>query len=209
ADPWQVGRVFLAGDAAHLMPPFAGQGMCSGIRDAANLAWKLDLVLDGRADPALLATFEEERRPGASAALDLSSELGKVICVPDPTEAAARDEVMAAAVTGEVSEVPGLPGIGSGLVHPDSPLAGERRWFDDAHGAGWRLVTRDLTAEVKPEVVEWFATLGGVVVHVDDADVPWALQRPDFHLYGTAADAEGAGDLLAHLRQQLTSGAAA
>src|SRR4029077_14746269 len=105
AERWQEGRVLLAGDAAHLMPPFAGQGMCSGIRDAANLAWKLDLVVTGRATPALLATYEAERRPGAVAAIDTSIALGQVICVPDPAEAAARDEAMAAAVTGEVSEV--------------------------------------------------------------------------------------------------------
>ena len=72
------------------------QGMCAGLRDAANLAWKLDLVLDGRAAPEILATYDEERRPSAVAAIDFSIELGKVICVPDPEEAAARDEAMAA-----------------------------------------------------------------------------------------------------------------
>ena len=89
--------MLLAGDAAHQMPPFAGQGMCSGLRDAANLAWKLDLVLAGRAADALLDTYEAERLPSAQAAIEFSIELGKVICVPDPAEAAARDEAMAAA----------------------------------------------------------------------------------------------------------------
>ncbi len=58
---WSVGRVFLAGDAAHLTPPFAGQGMNSGLRDCSNLAWKLALVTAGRLPPALLATYEQER----------------------------------------------------------------------------------------------------------------------------------------------------
>ena len=92
---WRAGRVLLAGDAAHLMPPFAGQGMCSGLRDAANLAWKLDLVVAGRASDALLDSYQEERLPSVKAAIEFSMELGKVICVPDPAEAAARDEAMA------------------------------------------------------------------------------------------------------------------
>jgi 2-polyprenyl-6-methoxyphenol hydroxylase-like FAD-dependent oxidoreductase len=228
AERWQVDRVLLAGDAAHLMPPFAGQGMCAGIRDAANLAWKLDLVLSGQAAPELLTTYEQERRPGAEVAIDMSIELGKVICVPDPAEAAARDEAMAAAVTGEVSEVPGQPGLVAGLVHADSPMAGEQfpqfpldgRAFDDVHGAGWRLVTDDPdAAALTPEAVDRLSALGGRVVALGDTvpelsawfdahGVRWALQRPDFHLYGTATDAAAAAELLTQLHRQLTGAAA-
>jgi len=224
ADRWQDGRAFLAGDAAHLMPPFAGQGMCSGIRDAANLAWKLDLVLTGRAGPVLLTTYEEERRPSAVAAIDFSIELGQVICVPDPAAAAARDEAMAAAVTGEVSEVAALPGLVAGLVHPSSPLAGERipqanlggRWFDDVHGAGWHLVTDDPAARaLDPGLVDWLGSIGGAVIEVADTapdltdwlcrhDVRWVLQRPDFHIYGTSTDVTGAAELVEHLRSRLS-----
>jgi flavoprotein hydroxylase len=228
ADRWRAGRVLLAGDAAHLMPPFAGQGMCAGIRDAANLAWKLDLVLDGRAAPELLDTYEQERRPSAESAIGFSIELGKVICVADLDEAAARDEAMAAAVTDEVSEAPGQPGLVAGLVHPESPMAGEQfpqadvdgMRFDDVHGAGWRLVTDGAAADaavLDPELIEWFAALGGAVVAMGDTspalsawfdqhDTHWALQRPDFHLYGTAADAAGADALVGHLRSHLAVG---
>jgi 2-polyprenyl-6-methoxyphenol hydroxylase-like FAD-dependent oxidoreductase len=223
ATQWQVGRSFLAGDAAHQMPPFAGQGMCAGLRDASNLAWKLDLVLDGGAGPELLATYDQERRPSANAAIDFSMELGQVICVPDPAEAAGRDEAMAAAYDGGVSEVPGLPGIADGLVAAGALLAGEvfpqgefdGRWFDDVHGVGWRLVTVDPTwTGLDPALSGWLETIGGAVISVDRSatgltdwfenhDIRWALQRPDFYLFGTATDLPGAAALLTDLHGQL------
>jgi hypothetical protein len=199
--------------------------MCAGIRDAANLAWKLDLVLGGQAEPALLASYEEERRPSASAAIDFSIELGKVICVPDPAEAAARDEAMAAGYDGGLSDIPDLPGITTGVVDLDSPQAGELfpqgtvdgQLFDDAHGVGFRLVTTDGRVEqLDAALVDWFVTIGGAVVDVrgrsDDLaawfarhGVGWALQRPDFAVFGSATDLVGATALLTGLRRLLTS----
>ena len=79
ADRWRDGRIFLAGDAAHLSPPFAGQGMNSGIRDAHNLAWKLAAVAKGQLGPGLLDTYEEERRDHAWAMIQLAMRMGKVM----------------------------------------------------------------------------------------------------------------------------------
>lgn len=72
-------RVFLLGDAAHLMPPFGGQGMNSGLRDAHNLCWKLHLVLQGLAGPHILATYDQERRPHVAQMILFSWLLGKII----------------------------------------------------------------------------------------------------------------------------------
>ncbi|GAA4610128.1 3-(3-hydroxy-phenyl)propionate hydroxylase [Actinoplanes octamycinicus] len=79
AETWQDRRVFLLGDAAHLTPPFIGQGMCAGIRDAANLTWKLAMVLDGRADERLLATYERERKPYARKLIRMAILIGRVM----------------------------------------------------------------------------------------------------------------------------------
>ncbi len=79
ATQWSKGRVFLAGDAAHLTPPFAGQGMNSGVRDAYNLAWKLAVVLRDQLGPQLLATYELERRDHAAAMIQLALQMGTVM----------------------------------------------------------------------------------------------------------------------------------
>ena len=226
AETWRQGRVLLAGDAAHQTPPFAGQGLCAGVRDAVNLAWKLDLVLRGLGNDALLDVYDDERLPHVSRAIEFAIELGKVICVPDPDEAAARDAAMAPMVADEPMPTPGLPGLTSGCLDVESPLAGhlfvqgavDGRPFDDVHGAGWRLVTTDVSGEVDPAIAEWFASIGGSIVPLADPDltyarwfgehpVTWALQRPDFYLYGTATDAAGAAALLTHLRSSLATAA--
>ena len=79
ADRFSVGRIFLAGDAAHLTPPFAGQGLVSGLRDALNLSWKVASVVRGRASPAILDSYDVERRPHARATVDLARLMGRLI----------------------------------------------------------------------------------------------------------------------------------
>ena len=84
AETWRDGHVLLAGDAAHTMPPFMGQGMCAGIRDAWNLSWKLHAVLRGQAGDALLDSYTTERKPHVSAVIDAAVNLSRIICIADP-----------------------------------------------------------------------------------------------------------------------------
>jgi len=223
ATQWRVGRVLLAGDAVHQMPPFAGQGMCAGVRDAVNLSWKLDAVLAGHAAPGLLDHYQDERLPSAVAAIEFSMELGKVICVADPAEAAARDAAMSASVTDGLTEAADLPGITTGVIHPTAPGAGSLsvqgttagQWLDDVHPPGWRLVSLDVDSLAGGDQLDWFEAIGGTVAAVTDPGeglAEWfdrhgachALLRPDFIVFGTAADANGVADLLDDLRRQLT-----
>lgn len=78
AEKFQIGKIFLLGDAAHLMPPFAGQGLCSGIRDAANISWKLALVLKSQANERILLTYEQERKPHIVEAINGTKKAGQV-----------------------------------------------------------------------------------------------------------------------------------
>ena len=93
ADRWRLGRVFLAGDAAHLMPPFAGQGMNGGMKDAVNLSWKLAAVINGQADESVLATYEAERSAVIRKMVALSRRLGTLIMPTNKPAAFARDMI--------------------------------------------------------------------------------------------------------------------
>lgn len=154
ATRWRQGRVLIAGDAAHLMPPFAGQGLGAGMRDAMNMAWKLDAVLRGIADESLLDTYGSERIHHAVAFVEFSTSLGQVICITDPAEAARRDERMLAEwAAGMKPSAPPRPGLGAGLhvgqhggmlARQGRIRIGDREVarFDDVfHGAG-AVITR-------------------------------------------------------------------
>jgi 3-(3-hydroxy-phenyl)propionate hydroxylase len=117
ANRWRAGRVFLVGDAAHTMPPFMGQGMCSGIRDASNLAWKLDLVLRGAAGDPLLDSYELERRPHVVSWINVSLAVGRVSHVLDPVAAAERD---AKILAGEMPPLPDSPILTAGVLQGDA-----------------------------------------------------------------------------------------
>jgi 2-polyprenyl-6-methoxyphenol hydroxylase-like FAD-dependent oxidoreductase len=176
ARQWRAGRVLIAGDAAHLMPPFAGQGMCAGLRDVFNLQWKLDLVLRGWND-ALLDTYGSEREPHAKYFIDLSIELGRVICVPDEADAAERDRQMKAALTDPAIEppVPDPPRLGPGVLSARDKNAGllsmqgrvetngTQGLFDDLLGYGWLIITTQTAAELARAVpAEDLALLEGL-----------------------------------------------
>jgi 2-polyprenyl-6-methoxyphenol hydroxylase-like FAD-dependent oxidoreductase len=179
-DQWRRGRLLVAGDAAHQMPPFAGQGLCSGLRDAASLAWKLDLVLAGQAPDALLDTYGTERERQVRAAIDFSVELGKIICVLDPAAAAARDRDFAPIAEAGPAPIPDQPPPGPGVWLPGDPQAGQlalqapvgrdgsRARLDDATGGGWVLLghTADPAAELPAELARWWESLGGRCLHV-------------------------------------------
>lgn len=125
AQSWQAGRVFLLGDAVHQTPPFLGQGMCAGIRDAYNLGWKLEGVLAGRYAPGLLDTYPSERIPHARTIIEQAIRTGSVIQTTHPVAAALRDSFFSLASVFPVLQKPFLwePAwpLGPGLFDATTP----------------------------------------------------------------------------------------
>jgi 3-(3-hydroxy-phenyl)propionate hydroxylase len=201
AERWRAGRVFLAGDSAHLTPPFAGQGFSSGARDAQNLAWKLEAVLRG-APPRLLDSYEVERRPHVTSMQNLAVRWGGIVQTSSPAVGKLRDGLIGFAdSTGLLSlireQVKPLPtygdgvfakrparlpfnrGVGSLFPQPDR--------IDQQLGNRWSAVTDSpsiasawracgVTSIVSP-VNPWLRANG----------CEWALLRPDKFVYATGS----------------------
>jgi 3-(3-hydroxy-phenyl)propionate hydroxylase len=94
AATWRKDRVLLAGDAAHQTPPFIGQGMCQGIRDASAVCWRLKAILKDGISDSILDSYTEERKPHVETTTIRTKGLGKEICMLDPVKAAARDAAL-------------------------------------------------------------------------------------------------------------------
>jgi 3-(3-hydroxy-phenyl)propionate hydroxylase len=204
ASSWRDRRVLLAGDAAHQTPPFLGQGMCAGMRDAANLAWKLAAVVGDGAAEDLLDTYQQEREPHAQTVIDLAVGFGRMICTTDPDAVAARDATFrAASPPAGRDDTPNLipplaagPGIGpgGGDLSRQPRLDGVR--LDDVVGLGFALCTADPLDPTSPEAAWW--TARGVVLDARThpelvallAGRPACAIRPDRHVLdrGTVAE---------------------
>ncbi len=127
AESWSAGRVFLMGDAVHQTPPFLGQGLCAGIRDASNLAWKLAMVLRDQARPSILGSYEIERKPHVRAIVALAKEFGKIIGELDVEKAKARDRKLRAELaegTAVTVRQKFIPDIKDGMIGTGAKAAG-------------------------------------------------------------------------------------
>lgn len=227
ADRWRVGRVFLAGDAAHMQPPFLGQGMCQGVRDVANLGWKLSEVLSGRvhgdAAERLLESYGAERKAHVRELTSRIKGIGAVICERDVAKARARDARLLAECGGVVKDTPRqdiLPPLvgglvtttpGAGTLFPQPRMAGADgagELMDRLTGCGWRLVSDGtLPLETPPDLarVDLAHTPeaeGVVAAWMARHGVHAAIVRPDHYTYGAAADAGGLSALLAQWRNR-------
>ena len=192
AREWRRGRVFLAGDAAHQQPPFTGQGMCQGIRDAANLSWKLHQVLAGKAKERLLDTYEIERRAHAKRLISIVKDIGSVIGERNEEKARARDRFLLAEAGGKVVTVPRqhlIPPLERGFLS-SRPHPANGTLFPKDGGTGLRTVRAERTEGV---TAEWFKQNLSIA----------AIVRPDHYVYGAARTEAELDRMLAEVAKQL------
>jgi 3-(3-hydroxy-phenyl)propionate hydroxylase len=210
AERWRMGRVFLLGDAAHMTPPWAGQGMCAGIRDAGNLSWKIADVLRGNAPDALLDTYQTEREPHVHEMQQVARFLGWLIGARNTFVAGGRDLAFGTLhrlplVRGYVRElgfrrkprltdgfIAGTAGRrdarGRLLVQPRvATLDGSKRPLDDVLGPGFAVLGHgvDPRKTLAPDLVAGWARLGPRWLTVRDAEEPLSAEDEVSDIEGT------------------------
>jgi 3-(3-hydroxy-phenyl)propionate hydroxylase len=196
ANDWRNGRVFIAGDAAHQQPPFTGQGMCQGVRDVANLAWKLERVLKHGAADALLDSYTAERKAHVRRLTTVIKGIGALICERDPVRARERDARLIAEAGGKVVTVPRqelIPPLERGCLsaqaHPangtlfpqpivrDASAEGDIARLDDLTGACLRIVADDDACLNDPRIATLVMALDARTVCVGSLGAPPAAKH--------------------------------
>lgn len=211
AKEWRKGRLLLAGDSCHQTPPFMGQGMCAGIRDVANLYWKLALLCKGQvqdeAAEALLASYQDERQPNAREYIQTAVRLGGLINTAKSQEALQAALPMAGGGAKMESIAPKL-GAGLGAGEKAGRLFGQPRLnagglMDDTllhrfvlvadsallHGLAMPKGLAVITEHDSPDARE----------HLESLGVGAALLRPDRHVLAHADNASDLALILHHL----------
>jgi 3-(3-hydroxy-phenyl)propionate hydroxylase len=213
---WRDGRLLIAGDAAHQTPPFMGQGMCAGIRDAVNLGWKLLAVLKQGKPETLLDTYQVERKPHVKEYIDLTIKMGQMI-----------NRTASAIVAGNATNPEDgpqtlgqlKPTLGPGLAAGSSPLIGSLfpqpklqsgSLLDDEIGSGFALITSiSFQTKMTETEEEMFINLGVTILSdATDELVSWfknhdvdaVLLRPDRYILGVAKTTSDIKGLLAFFR---------
>jgi len=210
AQGWRKGRLLIAGDAAHQTPPFLGQGMCAAVRDVSNLAWKLQAVVQGRADERLLDSYESERAPHVAEFIELAVRLGDIIQTTDPQAARLRDAKFRGGGEPEIFHFP-APRLGPGVLSPapapvgqpfPQPQLGNGQWLDERVGHHFVVIaTPELMRGVQATTLQaWDHWQVQTLDAHDPALASWlaahhasaVVLRPDRYVMGLA---HSSGDL--------------
>lgn len=217
---WGKGRVFLLGDAVHQTPPFLGQGMCHGIRDAAALAWRLRAIFEG-ASPQILESYQAEREPQVRFIIGLAVAKGREICILDPVAARERDQAALArsAWAGTLNSTLVLS-VDAGIVHP-TRSAGVRavpqvlpdgQLLDDLLPADFLILsaaetpTAGAVCEAELHGLRAFdVTSPSLQTWLSEHNAKYAIVRPDRHAYAFASDDADLATKVNDLRQILAS----
>lgn len=213
AENWRKGPLVVAGDAAHQTPPFLGQGLCAGVRDAASIAWRLGAIVKRGAPDALVDSYQTERSEHARFIIQTATQLGTVLTSPDKSTLDALNKRIGREGSGRTPRlgagvwVSGGPADAGGTLAPQPTLA-DGRLIDDAIGYRFGVVLTSALAEALDDSDRTRAEERGIVfVTASGATAAWlgelesqaVILRPDRYYYGTFATATELASALASI----------